>query len=86
MLGLNLRSEFRNRILKGTAIDFNKEVTKSAEEFLEMTYIGTNRLHQEMQHHSFIITKRKKNIAKGSIFPIRVLRNYGTMMKRVLVN
>lgn len=38
MLNLNLRSEFQSRILKGTAIDFNKEVNKSAKEFLEMTY------------------------------------------------
>ncbi|GAB6890513.1 hypothetical protein JCM14450A_15190 [Geobacillus stearothermophilus] len=38
MLGLQLRKEFRNRILKGTAIDFNKEVNKNAEEFLEITY------------------------------------------------
>lgn len=38
MLGLTLRQEFRNRILKGTAIDFSKEVNKSAKEFLEITY------------------------------------------------
>lgn len=38
MLGLNLRKEFQSRILKGTAIDFNKELNKDAKEFLEMTY------------------------------------------------
>lgn len=38
MLGLQLRKEFRNKILKGTAIDFNDEVNKSANEFLDMTY------------------------------------------------
>ncbi|MGG0940185.1 DUF499 domain-containing protein [Brevibacillus centrosporus] len=40
MLGLQLRQEFRNRVLKGTAIDFNQEVSgeKSAVDFLEITY------------------------------------------------
>lgn len=39
MLGLQLRKEFKGRILKGTAIDFNNEVhNKSAEDFLELTY------------------------------------------------
>ncbi|MDQ8738735.1 DUF499 domain-containing protein [Paenibacillus sp. LHD-38] len=40
MLGLQLREEFRNRVLKGTAIDFNQEVSgnKNAANFLEITY------------------------------------------------
>ncbi|WP_242272082.1 ATP-binding protein [Bacillus cereus group sp. BfR-BA-01310] len=39
MLGLQLRKEFRGRILKGTAIDFNNEVhNERAEEFLDITY------------------------------------------------
>lgn len=38
MLGLQLRQEFKNRVLKGTAIDFNNEVGKNAEDFLEITY------------------------------------------------
>lgn len=40
MLGLKLREEFRNRVLKGTAIDFNQEINrnKNAADFLEITY------------------------------------------------
>jgi len=39
MLGLQLRKEFRSRVLKGTAIDFNNEIHSSrTEEFLDITY------------------------------------------------
>ncbi|MFP7300100.1 DUF499 domain-containing protein [Neobacillus niacini] len=39
MLGLQLRKEFRGRILKGTAIDFKDEIQSSRiEEFLDITY------------------------------------------------
>ncbi|MED4225398.1 DUF499 domain-containing protein [Neobacillus cucumis] len=39
MLGLQLRKEFKGRILKGTAIDLNNEVhNERAQEFLDITY------------------------------------------------
>ncbi|KGR75219.1 DUF499 domain-containing protein [Ureibacillus sinduriensis] len=38
MLDLKLRSEFRPKRLKRTAIDFNKEIEKNAKDFLEITY------------------------------------------------